>query len=77
MDFIRDKKTSTKLGCLINILHNLHGQLSMVQYLTLSLKADNVEVCFIYSGISFYNLGVKLDIVSIPKCPISMFPLAK
>ena len=55
----------------------LHGQLLMVQDLILALKADNVEACFILSGISFYNLGPKLDIVSVPKCAVFMLLLAK
>ena len=49
----------------------------MVQDLILALKADNVEACFILSGISFYNLGPKLDIVSVPKCAVFMLLLAK
>ena len=38
----------------------------MVQDLILALKSDNVEACFILSGISFHKLGPKLDIVSYP-----------
>ena len=49
----------------------------MVQDLILALKSDNVEACFILSGISFHKLGPKLDIVSVPKCAVCMFPLAK
>ena len=49
----------------------------MVQDLILALKADNVEACFILSGISFHSLGHKLDIVSVPKCAVCMFLLAK
>ena len=49
----------------------------MVQDLILALKADNVEARFILSGISFHNLGPKLDIVSVPKRAISMFLLGK
>ena len=40
-------------------------------------KADNVEVCVILSGISFHNLGPKLDIVPLPKCAVFMFLPAK
>ena len=49
----------------------------MVQDLILALKADNIEACFILSGISFHNLGPKLDIVPAPKCAVCMFLLAK
>ena len=49
----------------------------MVQDLILALKADNVVACFILSGISFHKFGPKLDIVSVPKCAVCMFPLAK
>ena len=49
----------------------------MVQNLVLALKADNVEAYFILSGISFHNLGPKPDIVSVPKCAVCMFLLAK
>ena len=38
----------------------------MVQDLILALKADNVEACFISSGISFLKLGPKLGIMSVP-----------
>ena len=38
----------------------------MVQDFILALKADNAEACFILSGINFYSLGPKLDIVSVP-----------
>ena len=60
-------QTSTQPRSLTNILHSLHGQLLMVEDLIFVLKADNVEVCFILSGISFHNLSPKLDIVSVPK----------
>ena len=40
MDF---EQTSTKTRSLKNNLHSLDGKLLMVQDLTLSLKADNVE----------------------------------
>ena len=49
----------------------------MVQDLILALKADNVEACFILSASCFHNLGPKLDIVSVPKCAVCMFLLAK
>ena len=49
----------------------------MVQDLILALKVDNVEACFILPGIKFHNLGPKLDIVSLPKCAVYMFLLAK
>ena len=65
-------ETSTKPRSLTNILHSVRGQLLMVQDLILALKADNVEACFILFGISFRNLGPKLDIVSEPKCAVSM-----
>ena len=43
----------------------------MVQDLILAyLKADKVEACFILSGISFHSLGLKLDIVAVPKCAV-------
>ena len=42
----------------------------MVQDLILALKADKVEACFILSGISFHNLGLRLDIVTVPKCTV-------
>ena len=40
----------------------------MVEDLILALKADNVEACFILSGICFLSLCLKLDIVPVPKC---------
>ena len=49
----------------------------MVQDLSLALKADNIEACFILSDISFHKLGHELDIVSVPKCAVCMFLLAK
>ena len=49
----------------------------MVQDLIWALKADNGEACFILSSISFHSLGPKLDIVSVPKCAVCMFLLAK
>ena len=49
----------------------------IVQDLILALKADNVEVCFILPGISLHSLGPKLDIVSVPRCTVCMFQLAK
>ena len=49
----------------------------MVQYLILALKVDNVEACFILSGINFHSLVPKLDIVSVPKCAVCMFLLGK
>ena len=58
-------------------MHSIQGQLLMLQYLILALKADNVEACFILSGISFHSLGPKLDILSVPKCAVCMFLLAK
>ena len=62
---------------LASILHSLHGQLLMVQDLSLTFKADNIEACFILSDISFHKLGHELDIVSVPKCAVYMFLLAK
>ena len=47
-----------------------HWQLLMVQDLILALKADNIETCFILSGISFHSLGPKVDIALVPKCAI-------
>ena len=41
-------QTSTIPKSLTNILHDIHGQLSMVKDLILALKADNVEACFFY-----------------------------
>ena len=41
----------------------------------LDLKADNVEACFILSGVSFQDLGPKLDILSVPKCAVFLFLL--
>ena len=49
----------------------------MVQDLFLALKADNVEACFCLSDISFHNLCPELDIVSVMKCTVCMFLLAK
>ena len=49
----------------------------MAQDLILALKADNVEACFILSGISSHNWGPKLDIVPVPKCAVYMFLPAK
>ena len=60
---LETRQTSAKPRPLTNILHSLHGQLLKVQDLILTFKADNVESCFILSGISFHNLGPKLDIV--------------
>ena len=74
---LETRKTSTKPRSLTNILHSLHGQSLMVQDLILALKADNVEVCFIYLVISFHNLSPKLDIVSEPKYAVCMFLRAK
>ena len=74
---LENRTNFNKPRSLTNILHSLHGQLVMVQDLILALKADNVEACFILSGISFQKLGPKLDIVSVPKCAVCMFPLAK
>ena len=51
---------------ILKYFHSLHGQLLMVQDFILALKADNAEACFILSGINFYSLGPKLDIVSVP-----------
>ena len=70
-------ETSAKPRSLTNTLHNIHGQLLMVQDLFLALKADNVEACFILSDISFHNLGPERDIVPVPKCAVQMFLLAK
>ena len=47
----------------------------MFQDFNLDLKTDNAKACFILSGISFRNLGPKLDIVSVPKCTEFMFLL--
>ena len=58
-------------------MHSLHGQLLMVQDLSLALKVDNIEECFIWSDISFHKLGPELDIVSVLKCAVCMFLLAK
>ena len=49
----------------------------MVQDLSLNLKADNTEACFILSDISLQKLGPELDIVLVPKCAVCMFLLAK
>ena len=49
----------------------------MVQDLVLALKADNFEARFILSGINLHSLGPQLDIVSVPKCAVCMFLLAK
>ena len=73
VDSTRD---SDKLQQNQDILHILYGQLFMVQDLILALKADNVEACFILSGISFHSLGPRLDIVSVPKCAVCVFLLA-
>ena len=45
----------------------------MVQVLILALKAGNVEACFILSGISFHNLGPKLDTVSVQNVQYACF----
>ena len=61
-----------------SVLPSLHGQLLMIQDLTWALKVDNVEVYFILSGISFRNLGPKLDVMLVPKCAVvCMFLQAK
>ena len=52
-----------KTKILNKILYILQGQLLMVQDLILALNADNVEACFILSGISFHSLGPKLYIM--------------
>ena len=49
----------------------------MVQGLSLAFKADNIEACFILSDLSFLKLSPGLDIVSVPKCAVCMFLLAK
>ena len=49
----------------------------MVEDLILALKADTVESCLMLSGISFHNLGLKLDILTVTKCAVYMFLLAK
>ena len=49
----------------------------MVQDLILALKADNIEACFILSGIRFHSLGPKVDVALVPKCAIYMFLPAK
>ena len=80
MDSTRDSdklQISTKPRSLTDILHSLHGKLLIVQDLILALELDNVEACFILSGISFHSLGPKLDIESGPKCAVCMFVLAK
>ena len=58
-------------------MNSLQEQLLMVQDLILALKADNVKACFIIFGISFHNLGPKLDIVSVPKYAVCMLLLDK
>ena len=49
----------------------------MVKDLILALKTDNVDTCFILSGISFYSLGAKLSIVSISEGAVGIFLLTK
>ena len=49
----------------------------MIKDLILTLKADTVEACLILSGISFLNLGLNVDIVTVPICAVYMFLLAK
>ena len=49
----------------------------MAQDLSLALKADNMEACFILSDISFHKLGPELALVSVPKCAVCMFLLTK
>ena len=49
--------------------------LLMVQDVSLALKADNIEACFILSGFSFNKLRPELDIVSVPKCAVWIFLL--
>ena len=71
--FFKKKKSRS----LTNILHGLQGPLLMAQDLILALKTDNVKACFILSGISFHSLDPKLDIVSVPKCTVCVFHLAK
>ena len=49
----------------------------MVKDLILALKTDNVDTCFILSGISFYSLGANLSIVSISEGAVGIFLLTK
>ena len=77
VDSISLGQTSVKPRYLTSILYSLHEQELMVQDLSLVLKTDNIEACFILSGISFDKLGPELDIVSVLKCAVCMFLLAK
>ena len=65
--------TSTKPRTLTSILHSPHGELLMVQDLSLALKADNIQACFISSDLSFHMLGPELDIVAVRKCAVACF----
>ena len=49
----------------------------MVQDLSMALKTDNTEACFILSYISLQKLDPELNIVLVPKCAVCMFLLAK
>ena len=71
--FYRLGQTSTKPRFPANTLHSLHWQLFMVQDLILTLKCDNVEACFILSGICFHCLGPKQDVMFVPKCADGCF----
>ena len=70
---LKTQANVSKTKTLTNILHSLNGQLLMVQVLILALKAGNVEACFILSGISFHNLGPKLDTVSVQNVQYACF----
>ena len=61
-------ETLTQRRSLTYILHSLKR---------LAIKGDNVEACFILCSISFYSLGLILDIVSTPQCGVCMFLLTK
>ena len=74
---LETRTTSTKSRSLTSILRSLHGQLLMVQDLSLALKVDNIRACFILSDINFHKLGPELDIMSVPKSAICMFLPAK
>ena len=45
----------------------------MVQDLSLALKADNIQACFISSDMSFHMLGPELDIVAVRKRAVACF----
>ena len=70
-------QTSIKPRSLAKILQSVQRQLSTVHVLILDLKTDNGKAFFISSGTSFHDLGPKLAIVSVPKCAVCIFLVAR